>query len=221
MYELLEDAVALMHAEPVRGYTPFSLPRPPSLRSSSAKGEEHLATRIALLLSQRDGPIYRVAYAVAGVRQAAPDFAAARLAGVVVDDVEVDLTRHPTTNMAIPAYLTSGASSRAHHALIVALNDARSPQEEQAIAAAEVQRIRNSFAQPASTVRLLRSPPALERLCQVLFPQAKVAERLIILLHCDMVLAGDVGWDWALMPALQLAEGGKTLKERRIGVSGA
>lgn len=74
MYELLEDAVALMHAEPLRGYTPFSLPRPPSLRSSSAKGEEHLATRIALLLSQRDGPIYRVAYAVAGVRQAARDF---------------------------------------------------------------------------------------------------------------------------------------------------
>lgn len=72
MYELLEDAVALMHAEPVRGETPFSSPG--SLRSSSAEGEEHLATRIALLLSQRDGPICRIASAVAGVRQAARDF---------------------------------------------------------------------------------------------------------------------------------------------------
>lgn len=55
----------------------------------------------------------------------------------------------------------------------------------------------------------------------MLNPQAKVMERLIILLHCDMVLVGERGWDWALMPALQLAEGGKTLKERRTGVSGA
>ena len=58
-----------------------------------------------------------------------------------------------TPTMAIPAFLTSGASSRAHHALIVALHDARSNQEEHTIALAEVQRIRDSFAQPSSTAR--------------------------------------------------------------------
>lgn len=62
-------------------------------------------------------------------------------------------------------------------------------------------------------------------------PQAKVAEKLIILLHCDMVSteiqprksksngtgARGEDMDWALLAALKVAEGGKTLGERRIG----
>lgn len=42
----------------------------------------------------------------------------------------------------LPSYLTSGASSRNHHALLVALHEARSIQEEQAIVVKEVERCR-------------------------------------------------------------------------------
>lgn len=138
-----------MHAEPVLG-----LP----LHSASLRGQvegpvqDYPATRDydvnGPLWTESAGPACKM-----GVRLWCDrEHAAARMTIVIVD-VEVDLFRHCTLTMAIPAFLVSGASSRAHHALIVALHNARSAQEEHTIAAAEVQRVRSSFTQPASTVR--------------------------------------------------------------------
>jgi hypothetical protein len=44
--------------------------------------------------------------------------------------------------MPLPAYLTSGASSRAHHAFLTKLDASRSTSEEAEINAAEVERCR-------------------------------------------------------------------------------
>jgi type IV secretory pathway protease TraF len=46
----------------------------------------------------------------------------------------------------IPPYLTSGASSRAHHALLVKLHEAASDQEERGILAKEVVRLKEVLA---------------------------------------------------------------------------
>ncbi|ORY23802.1 armadillo-type protein [Naematelia encephala] len=103
------------------------------------------------------------------------------------------------SSSALPPYLISGASSRAHHAHIARLNDARSTQEEDALIDAETERCRIVLAgHNVST--------------------AKVAECLIILLHCSITRHTATGsLDWALLSALQLAEGGRTIKERRVG----
>lgn len=42
----------------------------------------------------------------------------------------------------LPPYLTSGAASRSHHALLVKLHEAASEQEQEDILAAEVRRIK-------------------------------------------------------------------------------
>jgi hypothetical protein len=47
--------------------------------------------------------------------------------------------------------------------------------------------------------------------------QSKIAETLIIVLHCTMMNGERVETGWALMPALLLAEGGRSTRERRIG----
>lgn len=99
--------------------------------------------------------------------------------------------------MPLPPYLTSAASSRAHHALLVKLDEAASPQEQDGIVAAEVERCR----------ALLSASPSTSR----------IAQTLIILLHCDTVTHTAVDLEFALIPALQLAEGGRTLAERRMG----
>ena len=46
----------------------------------------------------------------------------------------------PSTSL--PPYLTSGASSRAHHALLVGLNDAITVQEEIAVLSKEIRRVK-------------------------------------------------------------------------------
>lgn len=48
--------------------------------------------------------------------------------------------------------------------------------------------------------------------------QTRVAENLIVILHCSMLRHNvDDDLDFALIPALKLAESGKTIQERRIG----
>ncbi|OCF33953.1 hypothetical protein I316_04299 [Kwoniella heveanensis BCC8398] len=102
---------------------------------------------------------------------------------------------HPS----LPPYLTSGASSRAHHALLVRLNEASSTQEEDEIISKEIGR-----AKEAMTTKGLST--------------AKIAVTLIVLLHCSMLRhRTDNDIEIALVYALQLAEGGRTLSERRIG----
>lgn len=47
-----------------------------------------------------------------------------------------------------------------------------------------------------------------------------MAENLIVVLHCAMLRHNvDDDLDFALIPALKLAESGKTIRERRIGKS--
>lgn len=81
------------------------------------------------------------------------------------------LSFHPSWKhiMSIPPYLTSGASSRAHHAFIVALTEARSVSEEDTIVDREIRRAKESLSSRPSTVRLCPSPviAAMELLVRV------------------------------------------------------
>lgn len=47
--------------------------------------------------------------------------------------------------------------------------------------------------------------------------QSRVADTLIILLHCATVTHTPLDLDFALVPALKLAEGGRNMRERRMG----
>ncbi|WVN88925.1 uncharacterized protein L203_104140 [Cryptococcus depauperatus CBS 7841] len=99
----------------------------------------------------------------------------------------------------LPPYLTSGASSRAHHAFLVQLNEAASLQEEDKIIADHIGKVKVLLGSKDQDMR-------------------KIAENLIILLHCG-ILRHDTNDDlnFALVPALQLAAGGRNLSEKRIG----
>lgn len=46
---------------------------------------------------------------------------------------------------------------------------------------------------------------------------ARVAETLIILLHCASLAYCVLDLEFALVPALKLAEGGGSMRERRLG----
>jgi AP-4 complex subunit epsilon-1 len=99
----------------------------------------------------------------------------------------------------LPSYLTSGASSRSHHALLTKLQIA-TKSEEDTILQEELLRCKSILENKASS--------------------AKAAETLIVVLHiCMMVRSMKIELEWALIAALQLAESGKTVKERRIGSS--
>ncbi|KAK4686473.1 hypothetical protein P7C73_g3652, partial [Tremellales sp. Uapishka_1] len=101
---------------------------------------------------------------------------------------------HPS----LPPYLTSGASSRAHHALLVKLNESSSVQEEEGILLQEIVRARQTLAGKPN--------------------MSKIAETLLILLNIAMIRTRlDESLEFALVPALQLAEGGKNVRDRRIG----
>jgi AP-4 complex subunit epsilon-1 len=43
----------------------------------------------------------------------------------------------------LPPYLTSGASSRSHHALLVKLHEAKSDQEEADVTSKEIERLKD------------------------------------------------------------------------------
>ncbi|KJD99639.1 hypothetical protein I311_06774 [Cryptococcus gattii NT-10] len=117
----------------------------------------------------------------------------------------------------IPPYLTSGASSRAHHALLAQLSHADSPQEEDRIIAHHVHQAKavlqstdlNTVRFVTRCVEVWRADPC---------GQTRIAENLIVVLHCSMLRHNvDDELDFALIPALKLAESGKTIQERRIG----
>ncbi|WWD08222.1 hypothetical protein V865_006333 [Kwoniella europaea PYCC6329] len=105
----------------------------------------------------------------------------------------------PRSPSSLPPYVTSGASSRAHHGWLVRLNEAASTQEEDDIISDEIRKARDVLGVRGQSTR-------------------KIADTLIILLHCLMLrhrTEGDV--ELAMVSALQLAEGGRTIAERRIG----
>ncbi|WWD21853.1 hypothetical protein CI109_106341 [Kwoniella shandongensis] len=104
-----------------------------------------------------------------------------------------------TSTASLPPYLTSGASSRAHHALLVRLHGAKSVQEEDGIIREEIKRVKEVLSVRGQST-------------------SKISETLLILLHCTMLrydTEDDV--DFALVHAIQLAESGKNIAERRIG----
>ncbi|WVF70367.1 hypothetical protein IAT40_005157 [Kwoniella sp. CBS 6097] len=108
-------------------------------------------------------------------------------------------TTSSSAPVTLPPYLTSGASSRAHHALLVRLNKAGSTQEEDEIISKEVKRAREVLSLRGQSM-------------------GKIADTLIVLLHCSMLRhRTDDDLEFALLYALQLAEGGRTIGERRIG----
>ncbi|OXG23626.1 hypothetical protein J008_03696 [Cryptococcus neoformans] len=99
----------------------------------------------------------------------------------------------------IPPYLTAGASSRTHHALLAQLSQADSAQEEDQIIAHHLTQAK----------AILQSNDV---------NTTRIAENLIVILHCTMLRHNaEDDLDFALMPALKLAEAGKTIQERRIG----
>ncbi|ODO01938.1 hypothetical protein L198_02668 [Cryptococcus wingfieldii CBS 7118] len=99
----------------------------------------------------------------------------------------------------LPPYLTSGASSRTHHALLARLNQAASPHEEDAIISEHLSHAKTLFRSQDQNA-------------------SRVAETLITVLHCT-ALRHDCSDDleFVLIPALKLAEGGKSVQEKRIG----
>ncbi|WVQ97544.1 hypothetical protein IAU59_004658 [Kwoniella sp. CBS 9459] len=104
-----------------------------------------------------------------------------------------------THRATLPPYLTSGASSRAHHALLVRLNEAGSSQEEDEIISEEISRAKGVLSVKGQSM-------------------GKIADTLLVLLHCSMLRhRTDDDLEFALVYALQLAEGGRTIGERRIG----
>ncbi|KAK8846534.1 hypothetical protein IAR55_005620 [Kwoniella newhampshirensis] len=104
-----------------------------------------------------------------------------------------------STITSLPPYLTSGASSRAHHALLVKLHSAKSNYEEDEVIRGEIVR--------AKEVLGVRGQST-----------TKIAETVLILLHCAMLRHDShEDLDFALVHAIHLAEGGKSIAERRIG----
>ncbi|WVQ68705.1 uncharacterized protein L199_006914 [Kwoniella botswanensis] len=105
----------------------------------------------------------------------------------------------PRPPAALPPYLTSGASSRAHHGLLVRLNEAASTQEEDEIIHMEISRTKEVLSVRGQSM-------------------SKIADTLVILLHCLMLRhRTEEDAEFALVLALQLAEGGRTIAERRMG----
>nr|XP_019008999.1 uncharacterized protein I206_06687 [Kwoniella pini CBS 10737]OCF47780.1 hypothetical protein I206_06687 [Kwoniella pini CBS 10737] len=105
----------------------------------------------------------------------------------------------PGPSSSLPPYLVSGASSRAHHGLLTRLHEAASVQEEDEIISKEIRRAKETLAVRGQSTSKLR-------------------DTLIILLHCQMLRhRTEDNIEFAFVPALQLAEGGHTLAERRTG----
>ncbi|CAK9784742.1 hypothetical protein CC85DRAFT_330882 [Cutaneotrichosporon oleaginosum] len=96
--------------------------------------------------------------------------------------------------MSLPPFILSAAHSRAHYTLLARL-DAAPPQAADAAIAAEVERCRAVLDGNASN--------------------SKIAETLIILLTCTTASTVPVDTDFALVPALKLAEAGAA--HRRTG----
>lgn len=120
------------------------------------------------------------------------------------------------STMDVP-FLTSGAMSRAHYALIRRVETATSPSAVDQTVLAEIEAIRARFARGVSNMVRLSRSVSEQRLTPVAQKQTK--EYLVLLLYCSMTLqdAEDVNLDFALAHALNLAEAGETVQNKRIG----
>ncbi|KAI0705845.1 ARM repeat-containing protein [Cytidiella melzeri] len=97
-------------------------------------------------------------------------------------------------------FLSSGAMSRAHYALVRKIELANSPSQVDQIVLGEIDLIRSRFARSVSNMR-------------------QTKEYLVTLLYCFNTLHNteEVDLDFALSHAVNLAEAGQTVQNKRIG----
>ncbi|PCH37830.1 ARM repeat-containing protein [Wolfiporia cocos MD-104 SS10] len=95
-------------------------------------------------------------------------------------------------------FVSSGAISRAHYALVRKIETASSPQLADQYLLAEVDSIREQLTRPTLSLKQCR-------------------ECLIILLYCSMNADLDIDLAFALPHAVNLAEAGQSVQEKRIG----
>ena len=114
-------------------------------------------------------------------------------------------------------FVSSGAISRSHYALVRKVETAQTPQQADQYILAEVDSIRSQLHR--STLTAVRAP--FPSYCLLYSPDAQkqCKECLIILLYCTMNVAseGTLDLDFALRHAVNLAESGSTVQDKRIG----
>lgn len=114
-------------------------------------------------------------------------------------------------------FLSSGAMSRAHYALVRKVETAASSYAADTVLLAEVEAIQGRLLH--STLNLVRTIIFHYRVFLCLL-QKQVKESMILLLYCSMTVNHDVDLDvlFALPHAISLAEAGKTIQDKRIGI---
>ncbi|KAJ7124951.1 armadillo-type protein [Mycena epipterygia] len=99
-------------------------------------------------------------------------------------------------------FVSSGALNRAHYALVRHVESAPSPEMADSYILKEVESIRSRLRHPTISLK-------------------EIKESLIILLYCSMSITSPAiptgSFDFALPQAVNLAEAGKTVHEKRIG----
>lgn len=128
-------------------------------------------------------------------------------------------------------YLLSSALSPAHYALVNRLECSTSSSEHDIICTEELQkskgRLRKQRIKDVSSILVLPAARDSAQLISVLVGQAEICEVLVMMMHINMVRStieedgkdekGKGRIDPGLVHALNLAEGGKELKYRRVG----
>jgi AP-4 complex subunit epsilon-1 len=117
-------------------------------------------------------------------------------------------------------FISSGAMSRAHYALVRKVESANSPQLADRYLLSEIQSLRRGFEDPRlSLVRSLLCGYRVQAANVKLQKQCK--EYLIILMYCSMAITSGLlsngQFDFALPHAVSLAEAGHTVQDKRIG----
>ncbi|TFY59621.1 hypothetical protein EVG20_g7714, partial [Dentipellis fragilis] len=98
-------------------------------------------------------------------------------------------------------FISSGALSRAHYTLVRNVESAATPQDADRFLFAEIDSLRDGLSRPGLTTK-------------------RVKETLILLLYCSVTLAAGLRageMEFALPHAVNLAEAGASIQERRIG----
>ena len=115
-------------------------------------------------------------------------------------------------------FLSSGAMSRAHYALVRKVETAPSSVDQ--IILAEVAAIRERLTRSMASIvcQSIRESAADLTPCTL---QKQTKECHILLLYCSMTLQDteEVDFDFALSHAVNLAEAGETTQNKRIGMN--
>ena len=126
--------------------------------------------------------------------------------------------RPPPATMEVP-FISSGAISRAHYALVRKVETATSVPAADQVLLTEIETIRERLGRALSEVSWNTQVSLYSRSPHVL-QQKQTKECLVMLLYCSMTLSPGlaVNMDFALPHAVNLAEAGKTVQNKRIGM---